>query len=96
MELHIHKRAKLQGQLRQLANRESEECELNHASSLEEALADRTKSYGADFQRILFDDQGRLRPSVMITVNGAAIDKDEPPQLKDGDEIAMLPAIAGG
>ncbi len=67
------------------------------ASTLREAvgaLADQN----ADFKTRLLDDNGELRRFVNVYVNEEDVrflDKLDTP-LKDGDEVSIVPAIAGG
>ena len=53
-------------------------------------------SYGKTFRHIVFDDSGDVRLSMIILVNGSTIKTNKPPELHDGDEIALLTPIAGG
>lgn len=50
---------------------------------------------GADFSRVLLDGD-MVRPSVLALLNDTPIDKANPPALRDGDQLTLLPAIAGG
>lgn len=47
-------------------------------------------------REIVFDAQGRVRPSLLVLVNDAQVSRTAPPTLKDGDKITLLTAIAGG
>ena len=84
------------GQLRQMTGAENEECHLPDGATLAEAIADRGEAYGDGFRAIVLDRAGAVRPSLMVVVNGAAVDRADPPALRDGDEVFLLPAIAGG
>jgi molybdopterin synthase sulfur carrier subunit len=46
----------------------------------------------------LMDERGRVRPSVLVFVNDENIRflENERTPLKDGDEISIVPAFAGG
>jgi sulfur-carrier protein adenylyltransferase/sulfurtransferase len=50
------------------------------------------------FQGMLFDGQGRIPPHIKIYVNGQEMNALDGlnTQLKDGDQIAIIPATAGG
>lgn len=89
-------RIKYFGQLREMAGVEEEAGEPSEGNDLKAVLEERARSHGDDFRRVIFNRGGRLRPSVMILVNGDPVDKARPPKLEDGDEITVLAAIAGG
>ncbi|MDR1268479.1 MAG: MoaD/ThiS family protein [Planctomycetaceae bacterium] len=67
------------------------------AATIDEALRQLTKNY-ADLKRHLFDDEEKLRSFVNVylndedirSLNGTASD------VKSGDTIMLIPAIAGG
>ena len=89
-------RIKYFGQLREMAGAEEEQLEPSDGDDLKTALLEKAKTHGDDFRRVIFNRDGNLRPSVMILVNENPIDKSQPHALEDGDEITVLPAIAGG
>ena len=66
-------------------------------ATVSELLASLDKSYPGIGERLL-DAQGNLRRFVNIYVNGEDVrflqDKDTP--VKNGDEVSIVPAIAGG
>jgi len=84
------------GQLRQTAGLESETIEPPDSTSLAQLLAERAQRFGPAFNKILLDPNSQPRPSVLIIVNGLTLDRKSPPALHDGDEISLMPAIAGG
>jgi molybdopterin converting factor small subunit len=84
------------GQLGHLADRSEESREAPEEQLLTALLHDVAAQYGEDFQSIVFDDAGHLRPSLMVLVNDAPVDKADPPTLRDGDQITLLAAISGG
>ncbi len=84
------------GQLRHVAGAETERVEVVGPMALPDALAGLAARHGEDFTRIVFDDGHRVRPSLMVLVNGAVVAKGSAPVLKEGDEVTLLPAIAGG
>ena len=84
------------GQLRQVVGAESEVAESAGPATLPAVLADLSARHGPDYRRIALDDAGDLRPSLIILVNGAPVAKGAAPALADGDEVTILPAIAGG
>ena len=83
------------GQLRNHAGVESESREVASGDIMELARS-LSEADGEDFQRALLADDGSLRPSVMLLVNESPVQKDALPQLKDGDTLTLMTAIAGG
>lgn len=69
-----------------------------NANILNEALNNLVNELGNDFKRKVFDSNGKPRSLINIYVNGknmrftGGLDTT----LKDGDEIVILPAVAGG
>ncbi len=72
------------------------EVEIN-ATSIQNLIQELEKSYPGIKQRIC-DEQGNLRRFVNVFLNEEDIRflKKEQTPLKDGDEVSILPAIAGG
>ena len=67
------------------------------ATSIHHLIQELDKSYPGIKQRIC-DEQGNLRRFVNVFLNEEDIRflKKEQTPLKDGDEVSILPAIAGG
>ena len=65
-------------------------------ATIHEVLADLTRQH-AQLRQHLYDDAGQLRNFVRVYVNDEDIraQGDNTP-LKDGDEISIVPSIAGG
>ena len=66
-------------------------------STIQEVLEDLDRQYSG-FKDRLYDSDGRLRRFVNIYVNEEDIRflKQEGTPVKEGDEISIIPAIAGG
>jgi sulfur-carrier protein len=81
--------------LRKLTNNE-ETVEVK-AGTIAEALAELQSCFPGIQERLL-DDQGQVRRFVNIYVNQEDIRflQNQATPLKDGDEISIIPAIAGG
>ena len=84
------------GQVRQIAGKESEAGDYRESLGLCELVADLAEKYGSEFRGIVLDASGQLRPSLLALINGQAVDKGARAELKDGDEVTLLPPIAGG
>lgn len=84
------------GQLEQFAGRPSDTREFRARIRLPDLLAELAGHYGEDFRRMVMDEAGRPRASLLIVMNGEAINRASDPEFKDGDEVTLLPPIAGG
>ncbi len=84
------------GQLEQLAGKPSETRELRQPVRLSDLLADLAGHYGDEFRRMVTDETGGPRSSLLVVMNGEAVSKTSSPALQDGDEVTLLPPIAGG
>jgi sulfur-carrier protein len=67
------------------------------ASSLDELIGNLETSYPGVKERIL-DESGQIRRFVNVYINGDDVRFGEGLQssLKDGDEVSIVPAVAGG
>ena len=65
----------------------------NTAQDLVRGMAD---EYGGDFRRFLMHDDGSPRPSVLLFLAGRQIEWDAGDVLCEGDEVLLVPPIAGG
>ena len=74
-----------------------EEVVETSAETIGDAITDLESRYPG-LQELLLDDDGQVRRFVNVYVNEEDIrflqDKETP--LKDGDEVSIIPAIAGG
>ena len=68
------------------------------ADSLSDAFAKIAESMGDDFKRRVLESDGTPRSLINIYINGKNAKFSDGMQtiLKDGDEIYILPAVAGG
>ena len=68
------------------------------ANSLEEAFANISEIMGDDFKRRVLENDGSPRSLINIYINGknAKFSGGLATQLNDGDEVYILPAVAGG
>lgn len=84
------------GQLRHLAQVNSDSRDVEQGVSIPELIALVAASYDDAFRDIILDDAGQLLPSTLILKGDELTDRDNWPELSDGDVITLLPAIAGG
>ena len=68
------------------------------SSDLQDAFAKVSDQMGDDFRRRVFDHNGKPRSLINIYINGKNVrfSGGTSAQLKDGDSIYILPAVAGG
>jgi molybdopterin-synthase adenylyltransferase len=68
------------------------------ASDLQDAFSKISEQMGGDFKRRVFDHNGKPRSLINIYVNGKNMrfGGGLATQLKDGDSVYILPAVAGG
>ena len=69
-----------------------------NASTVRELLDNLSAEFGDGFRKKLFDPKGELQGFVNIFVNNTDVRhlKELDTPLKDGDEVLILPAVAGG
>jgi sulfur-carrier protein len=81
--------------LRKLTN--NEEIVVVNAQNISEAIAELQSRFPGIHERLM-DDKGEVRRFVNIYVNEEDIRflQNQKTPLKDGDEISIIPAIAGG
>ena len=84
------------GQLKQIAEKDADSGDYPEEMGLGDVLADLASRYDGKFKNIVLNDAGALRPALLVSVNDKAVDKGAPPVLHDGDQINLLPPIAGG
>ena len=89
------KKVRIPTPLRKLTNNE-ELIEIN-AATIGEAIAELQSRYPGIHERLV-DEKGEVRRFVNIYVNEEDIRflSNQQTQLKDGDEVSIIPAIAGG
>ncbi|MGH9923631.1 MAG: MoaD family protein, partial [Nitrososphaerales archaeon] len=68
------------------------------ASTLNDAINDIVSKFGDDFSRRILDTNGKPRSLINIYINGKNMrfTGGMTTSLKDGDQIIILPAVAGG
>lgn len=79
-------------QIRQRAGTESEMIEVADGTTVLDAL--QSIDHGDDFRAIVFDDDGVLRPIIMLIVNDVPVATDY--VLSDGDQVQLFSPVAGG
>ena len=67
-------------------------------STIMDLLVKLTQLFGNEFKNVIFSDLNDLSKYIIISLNGEAINLRNKlnKNLLDGDEVFLLPAIAGG
>ncbi len=75
-------------------NKTELECQ---GDTVEQLLANLNNQFPGIIE-ILYDEEGRIRPSFNVFVNGKSVRflKNEKIFLKDGDEVLLMQLVAGG
>jgi len=83
-------------QVRQAAGGESETLDLPAGSTPAAAAAAAAARHGPEFRRLVLDDSGGVRPSVLVLVNGVPAPRTGGRPLAEGDAVSLLSAVSGG
>lgn len=80
-------------QLRQIAGRPVDNLALPASCTVGQLVA-RVAESSEGLRRVLLDDSGELRSTILVFVGDEQAGKDRP--LKDGDDVILMTPIAGG
>jgi MoaD family protein len=83
-------------QVRRIAGVESEAFNMPGAVDLKTAINESALRHGDEFRALVLDGEQRIRPSLLVLVNGVPVSREAPCPLKDGDVISLMGAVAGG
>ncbi|MCC7084437.1 MAG: MoaD/ThiS family protein [Pirellulales bacterium] len=86
----------LLAQLRHAGGADSLQLALAPPSSLPQALDALAASAADSLRNIVFTDDRKIRPSVIVLVNGEIVAAAENRSLDDGDIITIMTPIGGG
>jgi len=69
-----------------------------NCSTLKDVINELTAKYGEQFKNKIYDEKGKIRRFINIYVNGKDIRflNHLNTELKDGDDISIIPAVGGG
>lgn len=82
--------------LRRAAGTAGEEIELPESSTVSEAIEAALAKHGDEFRAQLLDADGNVHPSLVIAVNDEQVSLESAGELREGDTVVLLAAIAGG
>lgn len=83
-------------QARLAAGVASEDVELVNGSALRDLLGELARRHGPAMERVLLDEEGSPRSSILLCVGDRQVSPTDQRQLAEGDEVTILPFIAGG
>ncbi len=85
------------GQLAAAAGTSEETLDLADATSLRQALEERAARHGNGWARLVFDDAGRVRSTLLVVFDGVQAGDDRESQPLDGvKNVMLMTPIAGG
>ncbi|HOL95687.1 MAG TPA: MoaD/ThiS family protein [bacterium] len=82
--------------LKQHTGRAAETVETGGPCTVQELLRGLAARYGEPFHSALLDQNDRLRPVLLLSVNEEQVNWHQPAPLHDGDIVTILSPIAGG
>ena len=83
-------------QVRKAAGAESEAAEISDGADTSAALGELAAGHGEEFRSLVLDEAGKVRPSLVVLVNGTPAARGGGAKLSDGDQVSLLSAVAGG
>ena len=78
-----------------LAGKKEEIITLEKNSTLNDLLNSIKKVFNKELSNLIFSSSGEIKKYILIGLNGKSV-KEFAIELNQGDEITILPAIAGG
>lgn len=89
---------KLYGDLKAKANKNEIEFNMLEGAKVKDLLFIISKEFNEEFKEALLDSSGKLKPTIIMLVNGRNIDfiNKLETQLTDGDVVSLVPAVFGG
>ncbi len=94
-------RVRFIGLLQNLLGTKEEELSLSRATTLRDLIGSLTERHGKEFQNRVLNQEGRLRQTIRVVVDGNQLDEEDALDtwLTDENELAILlivPPMAGG
>jgi len=84
--------------LREITGKKEESLELLKPISVDALLRQLSKKYGKEFDDYMFDELGDVRGHLQVLINGRSVSimQGLKTELKDADQVAILPPVGGG
>lgn len=86
----------LNGQLKQQIGRSSLHYQLNDGASLSDLIATMKNDHQSAVERFLVNEDGSIKPSMMLFINDEQRNAQANHELKDGDTVGFISPISGG
>lgn len=83
-------------QVRRAAGVETETLDVPDGADLAAVIAEVAGLHGDDLKALVLDEDGAVRPSILLLVNGAPVSRGTSPTLGDGSAVSIFSAVAGG
>jgi molybdopterin synthase sulfur carrier subunit len=85
-------------QARKVAGQPEDSLPWRDGLTLGGALDDLAEARGAALRQFLFRDDGRLQPTLLLTINDQPVPRGSASTLllNDGDTVTLIPPVAGG
>ena len=83
-------------QVRAAAGTDAEKIDLPDGADLKAAMSAAVEIHGEALGALVIDGDGAIQASLLVLVNGLPADRSGSAALKDGDQISLLSAVAGG
>ena len=84
--------------LREITGKKEESLELSKPIAVDDFLRQLSKKYGKEFDDYMFDEIGDVQGHLQVLINGRSVSTMQglKTQLKDADQVAILPPVGGG
>lgn len=85
--------------LRELIGKSKEDLDFTPASvTVEDVLEELVKRHGKTVKNYLYSETGSVKTHLQLLVNGKNVDllEELETQLKEGDQVAVVPPVGGG
>ena len=93
----ISVKVKYFAEIKDITGRKEDVFSLKGGCTIKDIVTKVTETYGKSLSNRILSDDMRLRDDYSILVNGENVDfPDSEKVLEDGDEVVILPPIAGG
>ena len=84
------------GPAREAAGLVREAIEVGPGTTARQLIEAVAKERGGRFASLLLGPDGAMSRSIMLAVENREVARDESAELRDGDEIVVIPPVAGG
>src|SRR3990172_6949923 len=84
-------------EIKDITQKKEDLLSMKPGSTIKDIVARLSEAYGENFRTRILPDDMRLKDDYTILLNGESVDfPDSGKLLEDGDEVVILPPIAGG